>query len=196
MTRHLVLARHSESRVDPHTPVSQWHLSERGRARCATLADRLVGYLPAAMATSPEPKALETATIVAERLGRRASDIEVVRDLHEHARDEVPWLAQDEFDARVREFFARRDARVLGSETAAEAQLRFTRAVTRLLARHPDEHVLVFAHGTVITLFVTACTRQEPFAFWRRLQMPSFVVLSRPGLSLERVETRVDAVQR
>ena len=48
------------------------------------------------------------------------------------------------------------------------------------------------AHGTEISLYVAAKTGNSAADLWRRLGLPSFVVLDRPGLDLVRVVERVE----
>lgn len=43
------------------------------------------------------------------------------------------------------------------------------------------------AHGTVIALAVARAAGVAPFPLWRRLGLPSVVLLSRPGLALVEV---------
>ncbi len=69
---------------------------------------------------------------------------------------------------------------VFGHETANQARARFACAVGRVLARFPAHKVVIVAHVKVVSLFVVEVTAQVAFARWRRLGLPSFVVLGRP----------------
>jgi broad specificity phosphatase PhoE len=40
--------------------------------------------------------------------------------------------------------------------------------------------VAIVSHGTVISLFAQRRAQQEPFALWRRMGLPSFIVLDMP----------------
>jgi len=191
MPRHLVLVKHSLPAIDRDRPASRWTLSPEGRRHAASLADHLTRFAPAVVHASPEPKALETATIVA---GRLDVPVETVTGLEEHARDEEPLTTPDDFRMRARRLFAEPDRVVFGSESATAARLRFTRALMGVVAGRPAGDLLVVSHGTVIALFVAAATGVEPFGFWNRLGLPSFVVLSLPGLEIQRVEWRIDGV--
>jgi broad specificity phosphatase PhoE len=104
--------------------------------------------------------------------------------LHEHDRSLVGWLARGEFEAAIARLFERPGGLVLGSETADQAHARFVGAVAGVIERYPEETVAVVAHGTVIALFVARAAGLEPFGLWKRLGLPSFVVLSRPTLEL------------
>lgn len=182
----LILVKHSQPQIDPLVPAREWHLSEEGRLCCQPLADKLAGYEPGMIVASTEPKAIETARIVAARLDK---PFEVAKGLHEHDRSNVAFYAPQVFDAAVATFFRQPGALVFGRETALQAQERFSGAVEGILERYAGENVVIVAHGTVITLFVAAHAAIEPFAFWKRLGLPSFVVMSRPGLELVEVDT-------
>jgi broad specificity phosphatase PhoE len=180
----LILVKHSVPEIDPTLPARLWHLSEVGRLRCDTLADRLADYSPDAVVSSIEPKAVETAQIIAHRLGL---PLETREELHEHERDGVGFLSSEQFEASVARFFENPRKLVFGEETAEQAYLRFAEEVSGVIEVYPDENIVVVAHGTVITLFVAYATGLEPLSFWKRLGLPSFVVLSLPKLNLEGV---------
>ncbi len=42
----------------------------------------------------------------------------------------------------------------------------------------------VVAHGTVISLYVARKTGADPYALWKRLNTPSYVVMTLPELQL------------
>jgi len=189
----LVLIKHSLPEVVPARPAATWRLGEEGRRRARLLADRLVerGVSPALLATSPEPKAAETATIVAAANGWPAPRVEP--GLREHEGAVADWLAgEGAFEAAVARLFARPGERVFGEETADAARARFAAAVDAVLRAQPSGDVVVVAHGTVVSLFVAVRAVVEPFPLWRRLAMPSFVVLTRPGLEVADEVDEVD----
>jgi broad specificity phosphatase PhoE len=191
--RALVLVKHSLPAMDRARPAREWSLSEQGRRRAERLADRLSAVAPGTIVTSPEAKARETADIVAARLGIPA---EADPDFREQERDNEPLTAPDEFRTRMAAFFADPDRVVFGTESARHARFRFTRGVAELLARHPSGNLVVVSHGTVITLFVAACTGLDAFPFWRRLGLPGFVELALPELTLRHVEWSVTAEEQ
>ncbi len=178
---YLILVKHAMPEVEPGVPSRDWRLGAAGRAGAARLADRLAAYTPGVIVASAEPKATETARIVADRLGM---EMRAVAGLHENDRTGLGWLGKEELEARIARFFAEPDTLVMGNETADTAHARFAAAVGGVGAAHPDETVVVVAHGTVITLSVSRETGIKPYPFWQRLGLPSFVVLSRPALRL------------
>lgn len=186
----LILVKHSQPQQDSNLPASEWRLSEEGRLRCQALAEKLATFQPDRIISSQEPKAVETAQLVAGYLNKPCESAE---GLHEHNRSNTGYLSAGEFQSRVQAFFAQPDKLVMGLETAAEARIRFENAVKALLEKYPGENLGVVAHGTVITLLVAAYNSIEPYSFWQGLGLPSIVVLSRPGLLLQEtvnIETR------
>ncbi len=187
--RKLILIKHSVPEIVPALPASQWRLSPDGRLRCRRLARRLSVHDPGVIVASLEPKAVETGRIVADCLGR---PLETAPDLHEHDRRDVKFLQdRKEFQRLVARLFQDPGKLVLGSETADQAHERFSGAVASLVERFPGCNLAVISHGTVITLFVSRAVGAEPMPFWKRLDLPAFVVLSLPDLSLLNVVERV-----
>ena len=184
----LILVKHALPELNPTVPAAEWHLSERGRARSELLAHKLAAYSLDVIVSSVEPKAIETAQIVANRLGKPH---EIGVGLHEHDRRNVPFMPLEQLETRVAEFFAKPSELVLGSETADEAHARFAKAIACLIAKHPQKNIAVVAHGTVISLFA-ARKNEMPFEFWKNLGLPSIVVLSLPDFQMEKVIENVE----
>jgi broad specificity phosphatase PhoE len=185
---HLILVKPALPEIIPTLPANQWHLSEVGRTQCALLADQLATYAPATLVSSLEPKALETAHLVAQRMHTR---VQIVDGLHEHDRSNTPWLSSEEFDRAVAAFFHRPTELVLGCETAQQASERFAKTMAEVTDRYAEQNVVVFTHGTVLSLYVARATGIEPFALWKRLGLPSFVVLTFPQFEISRVVEKI-----
>ncbi len=184
----LYLVKHAMPELVPGVPAPEWHLGERGRTLSELLAQKLATYPLDVIVSSVEPKAIETAQIVAARLNKPHG---IGVNLHEHERRNVPFMPIAELEARVAEFFAKPNELVLGSETANEARERFANALQLVIETHPQKNIAAVAHGTVISLFV-AQTNVMPFDFWKRLGLPSIVVLSLPKLHVEEVIEHVE----
>jgi broad specificity phosphatase PhoE len=151
------------------------------------LAERLASYGPSVISCSREPKAVETAEIVARAF---AVPVRPVDGLEEHHRENVPFLSPSEFEESVRQLFSRPDRLVLGTETARQALDRFTVAVDGLIESQQSDSIVV-THRTVMTLYVADVAGVEPMCFWTRLRLPSFVALTVPDL---RIDSIVDSV--
>jgi broad specificity phosphatase PhoE len=186
--RKLILIKHASPLVIPGTPPEQWKLSDKGRESCVALAEALREHAPSLFVSSEEPKAQETAELTAGQLG---AAFETAKDLHEHDRSNVPHMRSGEFISHMEVFFRKRDERVLGKETARDAEDRFADAIDAVLKKHPQGNVAIVAHGTVIALFLTRHGGKKPFELWREMGLPSFAVLTVPGMQIESVIRRV-----
>jgi broad specificity phosphatase PhoE len=178
----LILVKHALPEIVPDIPARSWRLGDEGRARSVRLATCLLKHRPDVVVTSDEPKAIETGEIIARTLGIR---LRHAAGLHEHDRSTARYLGEDDFQQTMESFFRVPDTLLFGSETANQARDRFGRAIVQVLAAFPDETVAVVSHGTVMTLFVSDIEGIEPFPFWKRLGLPSFVVLDRTSLRLK-----------
>ena len=95
--RRLVLVKHSMPEIEPDRPASDWRLGALGRQRAELLASRLRDLSPEVVWSSREPKAVETAEIVAASLG---APVQIADGLEEHHRDGVPFYpTRDDFEA-------------------------------------------------------------------------------------------------
>ena len=157
--RRLVLVRHSMPEVEPGRPAHEWRLGEDGRGRVELLAGRLYDFSPDVIWSSREPKAVETAEIVAGSLG---VPVQVADGLEEHHRSGAPFFpTRREFEAALERFFLEPDRVVFGSETANEALARFSRAVDGIVASQEADTVVV-THGTVMALYVARVAGVPP----------------------------------
>lgn len=174
MTPYLILVKHSVPEIEPDRPANTWRLSQEGRLRARRLAEQLKDFQPELLVSSSEPKAKETAEIIARLLQIK---VETVEELHEQDRTNVPYLSAEAFQVSIREFFRKPDELVFGKETANQAHTRFYRAVHSVLNDHRNRTVAIVAHGTVIALFVARLTGVGDLSLWNELGLPSFVAL-------------------
>jgi broad specificity phosphatase PhoE len=145
----LILARHGETdwnrdgRFQGHSDTS---LNERGREQARALAEDVDGV--EVIYSSDLRRAVETAEIVAERVGLR---VNVDPRLRERSFGAWEGLTRTEIEASFREDFDRwrtgdgfgaRDA-----ETHEALAARIEAFLADVLERHPDETVLVITHG-------------------------------------------------
>ncbi len=180
----LILVKHSQPEIDPNKPAREWPLSEPGRARCVPLAAQLSLLEPNRIFSSDEPKAVETASLLAACLGLTTR---VEQDLHEHGRAGVPWMDDAEWQQTMSAFFHQRKELVFGDESADQALGRFSVAVDRIVPLDSGDCSVIVAHGTVISLFAAAKTGADAHQLWCDLHLPSFIVLSMPCWAIEEV---------
>lgn len=173
--RNLIFVKHSLPLIEPEKSAEQWRLSKAGRLRCQPLAEKLAKYQPTVVASSLEPKALETARLVAHYLNLPHKGFAGLQELD---RSNVPLLESVErYRDAVEAIFENQEELVFGQETAVQAGMRFARALDKVIEDSPTGTPVIVSHGIVITLFLNQFERMRPFAFWRRLGMPSYVVL-------------------
>ncbi len=141
----------------------------------------LAPYQPNVVLCSEQPKARETAEAIAGRLSTQTA---IVEGLHEHRRDSVPFMEGPEYEKAVASLFARPTELVMGDETAQQAQRRFAGAIETIISDRTEGDIVVVSHGTVIALYVAGVANVEPLRFWHSLGLPSYVVLSMPGMKL------------
>lgn len=175
MTASLILVRHAAPKIDSAVSSTLWTLSDEGRAAAARLAEPLAAFAPAAVVSSPEPKAVETSNILAEHLNLTPTCDE---GFVEHRRPGLGFVQR--FEDAIRRIFEHPSERLFGGETATEACQRFEDA----LARHGARPLVVVTHGTVLSLFVGRKAGLDPFALWSSLKLPeAFILDSRMQLT-------------
>lgn len=167
-SRRLILVKHAQPVLDAAVPPREWRLGREGEEQSHRLAERLRTFLPFTLVSSPEPKAVRTAEIVAATLGITSA---VVDGLEEFDRPAMPIVTRGEHTRLNASIFTTRARPVLGRESADAALARFSAAIDRALAPLPSRHTLVvIAHGTVIALFVAQQTGRDAFELWKRLE--------------------------
>lgn len=181
MKNPLILVKHSLPKIVETVPAREWNLSNEGRLRAQRLAERLSQHQPELIISSIEPKAKETAEIIAKK---HKFEFQIVNGLHEHDRSNTPYLSQNVFKSAIREFFENPDDLVFGSETANECHTRFDQAVRYILKHYRDKRITIVAHGTVISLFVSRITGISDLSLWKELGLPSIIVLDMQSNSL------------
>ncbi len=142
---------HPEVAIDPAKPVPEWSLSPVGRARAKRAARAAWLHETTLIVSSAERKAIETAEIIAARLGLA---FEIRPDMHENDRSSTGYLPHAEFQALADEFFAQPDVSVRGWERAVDAQARIVREVETVLERDLAGDILFVGHGGVGTLLI------------------------------------------
>jgi broad specificity phosphatase PhoE len=176
----LILVRHGRPAIDPATPSTTWPLCPEGRDGCAKLAERVAAYAPTAIVSSPEPKALQTAKILGDRV---ALKVAVDAGLHEHKRQHLSFGSEQEFRQRIAAVFAKPGDPVGGVETAHAAAERLAAA----LAKHEGAPLVAVTHGTVLSVYLGEKLRCNAHDLWRSLHMPDAFVLDADGQLIERI---------
>lgn len=173
--------------VEPHVPASEWRLSSEGRLGAESLAAELGRFAPATLASSPEPKAVETATILGAHLGL---SVRVRRGLREHRRS-AAFLPTAAFHANIRAVLENRSDVVFGDESADDVAGRIEAEIMRELRRALSSadtdtrgNALLVTHGTAIACFLQRCGVSDAFEVWKSFALPAFVALEAPDFDI------------
>ncbi len=162
----LYLIRHPHTQVDLNTPVAEWDLSPEGRAQVEALIAAPFWRHVAALYPSAERKAIQPAERVAAYGGQPVRPLSALNEV-----DRSAYSAPDQaaYVAAVEAFFAHREERYRGWETAAAALARFQAGIADVLARHDEpESAAVITHGLVLTLYVAHRRGEAPSPTWWR----------------------------
>jgi len=149
MTR-FFLVRHGETewnRIRRIQGVSDIPLNETGRAQAASLGEILAAHTFDLIVASPLSRALETATIIAGRLGMPQPLI--IADLVERNYGEAEGSNGADLDSRYPP-----GTEVPGRETREAVTQRAIRVLQDLAISHPEADILAVAHGGVIRAVV------------------------------------------
>lgn len=183
--RRLILIRHAASAPDPARPAHAWGLAEGADSQIAALAAALRPLGIDTIFSSSEPKAIATATQLAQQLPADFADS--LPEFDEHRRATLPWFAERaDFEAAVARLFANPADLVLGEETAYDARGRFAGGVYEILDDNPNDTLAVVTHGTVMALFLAPAIDADAYAVWQQIQalgMPCYAVLTLPDFS-------------
>jgi broad specificity phosphatase PhoE len=159
---------HPQVAIDPAIPVPDWTLSPVGTERVVRFSASPSLARVTAIYSSGERKAVDTARILAERIGIPFS---IVADLHENDRSATGYLPPDQFEAVADRFFAEPEISVLGWERAVDAQSRIVACVRDIVDRDPTSgDIVITAHGGVGALLLAHLAR-APIS--RELDQPS-----------------------
>jgi broad specificity phosphatase PhoE len=175
----LILVRHARPQIAPDASPPRWGLSAEGRAAAAAMAGRLPRF--AAVVASTEPKAVETAQILAA-----PHELHVSSDARfdEHRREAWPFEPDPAaVTARVRRALAAPDASIDGAETIDAAAQRLAEGI----AAHAARPLLAVSHGTVIAAWLAPRLALDPVELWTGIGMPEAFVLDAEGGLIERI---------
>ena len=180
MGRGLILVRHAMPEVVQGVSSTTWGLAESSREDCVLLAHHLPELLAPVVYTSPQPKVLETANVIALRRGLRVATDDRLREA-----DQPPeWI--DDYRPVAASYVAGNF--VPGWEPQAAVARRFGEAVGDALNASPGEGDLVIVdHGLALTLFLSTRAKIAREPFWRALSFPDAWRLDLETGALERL---------
>lgn len=158
----ILVARHGDAEYETHHWADEGgSLTEEGRAQAAGLADRLADRHVAHVWTSTYARAVQTAEIVAARLGVKVTTREGLREFSVGSL--AGLRAEDPFADTFRAWIdGDLDRRLPGGETGAELRLRMHHVLHEIAERHRGETVLAISHGGLMRLTLPLILTGEP----------------------------------
>jgi len=168
------LVRHAHS---DWTPDENWSLSAQGCKDADRVTNTLCVYPISVIYSSPAPRAYQTISPLAERL-----DLSIHIDLNLQERRLGDEVSEDFFKA-VEVTWRNPSFAYPGGESNTVAQKRGTALVQRLVEKHPEQHIVLSTHGTLMALVLQSFNLSVDFMFWKSLTMPDVykLILSQPG---------------
>ncbi|MCC6387690.1 MAG: histidine phosphatase family protein [Dehalococcoidia bacterium] len=161
----VILVRHALPEVVHGASPASWGLSQRGREDGVLLAHALAGRVDPLVYSSTEPKARQTADVIALRLGLRAVEDARFGEIERP----LAWAANH--GDLVRRYLDGEEH--AGWEPRGDAIARFGAAVAQARRSGGDGDIAIATHGTVMTLWAAAITEMaDPAAWWASLTFP------------------------
>jgi broad specificity phosphatase PhoE len=150
-------------------------LTARGRAEAAALAQRIAtGWRPSHIYTSPMGRCIETATAIARACGIAAKTCDDLNDI-----DYGTWQFKTFAEARALDpglfdtwFTSPQLVRFPSGESLQDLVARAANALRMVLARHPDETIVLVGHDSVNRALLLEFLDQPLSAYWRVAQNP------------------------
>jgi broad specificity phosphatase PhoE len=161
--------------VVPGVASRLWRLSDGSRAACLLLADALPEELASPVISSGQPKADDTAAVIASRRGLLVEPDARVAEV-----DQGDAWYEGDYRARAEAYLA--GEATPGWEPRQAVAARFGAAIEALLDRHGDGDALVVNHGLALSLYLDSRSpavqtdrSSEPLdlvPFWKSLTFP------------------------
>jgi len=160
-------------------------LTKRGQAEAAAVAQRIAGaFRPSHIYTSPMGRCIETATAIAEATGAGAKtwdaktwEPKICDDLNDI--DYGAWQFKSFAEAKAQDpslfaawFATPHLIRFPNGESLQDLVARAANALRMVLARHPDETVVLVGHDSVNRALLLGLLDQPLSAYWRVAQAP------------------------
>jgi len=150
-------------------------LTKRGQAEAAAVAQRIAGaFRPSHIYTSPMGRCIETTTAIAKATAAGAKTCDDLNDM-----DYGAWQFKSFAEAKAQDlalfdawFATPHLIRFPNGESLQDLVARTANALRMVLARHPDETVVLVGHDSVNRALLLGLLEQPLSAFWRVVQSP------------------------
>ena len=109
---------------------------------------------------------------------------------------DVPEVPPGEFEPLIQEAWRLPGVSPRGAESNAHAQARGLDVLKKIVARHPDQHIVIATHGNLLALIMNGFDQSYDYEFWRRLSFPDAYRLTFDGDRLISAERSWDGGDR
>ena len=150
-------------------------LTARGRAEAAAVAQRIAGaWQPGHIYTSPLGRCVETAAVIAKACGIAAKTCDDLNDIDYGAWQFKTFAeAKEQNPALFAAWFATPQlVRFPDGESLQDLVARTADALRMILARHPDDTIVLVGHDSVNRALLMELLDQPLSAYWRIAQSP------------------------
>ncbi|GEM_PF-1254420 len=170
----LILVKHAMPAVVDSLVPHEWKLDESGQAQAVKFSQFLKNNfdLDKIIYSSDEPKALQTAEIIADTCKCK---VQSTNELREIDREQASLMEKSENTKKV---FEKVDEAICGKESAVQALERFEKGIKTILEIGMEEERVVVTHGAVMSLFLAKYNKEmSAFDYWEKLEWPSYAVV-------------------
>jgi len=167
----IFLIRHSAPLIEELVEPRHWILSPEGEAAARDFA-RSIPSPQGPLYTSPEPKAVRTARLIAEAWKTRVVPDPGLREVEGR-----PWMnGRVEYEVTAVRYL--RGEPIEGWEDQGSAQARITTALSRIA--DSQREVVVVSHGLVLILALSSLLKCEPdilVPVWQSMRFPDLCIV-------------------
>ena len=170
MNNSIVFLRHAETVVDQKIPVDKWAISEKGKEKTREIVNSGCFDDIEIVFASEEMKAIQTASFVSERLGKK---IITDSDFNELRREGGYISSKDLYENQVKKLFEEGSSEIEEWEEARSALRRIMRAIDHIDNEYTNMKILVVSHGIILSLYfnhILGITKDKHFNRWKKME--------------------------
>jgi len=170
MNNSIIFLRHAETVVDQNTPVDKWKISKKGVGITKKIVNSGCFDDIEIIIASEEKKAIQTASFVAERLGKK---IITSSDFNELKRAGGYKDSKREYEKQVKMIFEKGHSEIKEWEASRSALDRIKGGVEQLDNKYSNKKILVVSHGIILSLFfgyLLGISKEEYFQRWKKME--------------------------
>lgn len=177
----LYVIRHAKVNIDPSKPSADWCLSKEGNLSTYHLAQSESWDDVQWIYSSPEPKATQTAQIIADHL---RINYHIHPDLRE-LQFKTMFLPAKEFQTRVARYLEGKPDPAF--EDYQKAQTRIDQSITSITQKHKGKSGIIISHGRIISVWYSLLLGRKVTAQeWKSIGLPDLSVIDLTTRKIER----------